>query len=373
MDEGVLLLLRYKQRSDIWKKLFTAMGHVGSFLAQMAKFGKVEEGFPPAKRGVFLYGLTDRFLSAFRPEREAFIFSVMTTYAEAVGNDSRATELALEGLELARRMKLPIVIGALGPKAVAPLLMANKFAEAVDVGLQAATCVVASRDSQSVLSSSTDLMATLGAKPSSGWLMAENQGMMLGVVASVFRLGQMWLDSPPSCRQGVQGVIAACKRLGESAAYPHAWAKASELLEETFLRGVPQWRLRERVHEAGLKQVSAVHVLAYLLTPFAEDAIVDVVAPCQAMALPDVVKLLPADSPMSRRIILPFLSQYWRATFSQQRSRFNSPRLVEGSLNEALAAPEKSRPSAILRAMLDGLGVDYSGWPEDTRKWLQLH
>ena len=58
-----------------------------------------------------------------------------------------------------------------------------------------------------------------------------------------------------------------------------------------------------------------------------------------------------------RRIISPFISDYWIAKF-EQRFRFRTPRMVEAEIHEAQTLPENRRAQAILQAIAYGLDID---------------
>ena len=68
------------------------------------------------------------------------------------------------------------------------------------------------------------------------------------------------------------------------------------------------------------------------------------------------------------RILLPWLTTFWRRSFAEQRFRFASPSLVERELQKAVELAEPVRAQAILLAMATGLGLTID---PAVRKWIE--
>jgi len=70
---------------------------------------------------------------------------------------------------------------------------------------------------------------------------------------------------------------------------------------------------------------------------------------------------------IKRRIIVPFVSDYWRLAFERERFRFSTPAVVDRSLQELLATPISHRTRSTLKIIVLGLRVRV---PDVVRPWL---
>jgi hypothetical protein len=68
-----------------------------------------------------------------------------------------------------------------------------------------------------------------------------------------------------------------------------------------------------------------------------------------------------------RRLLLPYVEQFWGDRIARQRFSFRGPSAVEAALVQAKSVPQDQRVRAILRAVRVGVRVSA---PEQTSAWL---
>jgi len=84
------------------------------------------------------------------------------------------------------------------------------------------------------------------------------------------------------------------------------------------------------------------------------------VAYAHAEIMPLVAKLLGPETMPFRKILAPFLLEFWQDAFEQQRFRFARPALVEQELRSAEGLPLYEKIRRIVKIIADGLNVKIS-------------
>lgn len=377
-DEAAGRLLACREETDDWRGLFSAFGHVGGFLCSLARLGGpppvTGDGEPYAspERGYFLRYTPRMAASAYSETRYLVLPEMMATFAEGVNRDDRTAFWALKGIEMARgagqaSLLVPSVMTAL------PCLLAeNRFTDALDAMYGAAPALVASlqewRAGADPLQADFDVSAVLGSREGEAWREAEGVTAVQALLPAFLRISTLAVDDFAYAGTYATGLSAACRQISGGSITPDFWLDIARRLEQVFARDTPAATLISQGNQMvrdGQVVPGVISLIGGTLQPgvFLQDAL--------GAHLTAVIHLssdiFALDSPMHRRIVLPFFATYWRSAFQRNRFQFSVPRLVEQQLAEVSQAPIRRQVKIILRTVADGLGGQIPDW---VREWL---
>lgn len=380
-DEAAERLLACKEDSIFWKQLFVVFGHVSGYLSKIAWDGQPPlqteqaEAYVPPFRGILMIYLPER-ADLYEENRLCFIFPQMAMFAEAVGNDERSGIWALRGIDVARRAGVLEAIAALGQQALAPLLLHGRYAEAIDAAVESCVAVVAcdERRKQGSPCLESGLVPTdvLGPKPNDLWKFAEHQAVPEALIPLLFCLGKLKLSNPTAPPKHAREVQTICREVAMTAADRDLWESAAKMLETIFGADVSWHEVHQQANAAIRSGHDALGMIGYIGISLRDDAPLHVSVTCQAVVMSYLSHIiLNHKSSVYRRILLPFLSDYWQSALRREPFRFIAPDLVADTLRAALEKPLEQRAQAILNTILDGLGVRLSPATDDAKTWLR--
>jgi len=368
-------LLACKDESEEWKALFMGYGHVSGYFLHLA-----EDGEPPKRmadgqlygkpsRGIFVRNYL-RLAEVYVPGRENLIGVQISRFAEAIGNDDRAIYWALHATETGRTANRPIAESTVAALVIASSVFQEKYSEAIDSALRCGEILVAGKklcpDGKGLLDAEFSPEDVLGNKPNELWKQAELHALSQGLIPIAFKLLATAISDSKLARSLSDKVVAKCRGVSKTAVDSFGWEKAAELFEGVFsksFRAQDMYRLRKELQN----DYYGLNWITYLGLCAVDDISLKDVCRSQVPIVHLVSKMFGPNSTTFRSIVLPFVSEFWTTEFRKQRVHFESPRLVAKSLEDAGKIPETKRGQAILRTVVDGLGLRVG---PDIRKWL---
>ncbi len=379
-EETFETLLACRDESKSWKQQIVLLGHLCGYIHSLAMTGRppqeASDGGPyaPPFRGMFLSdkpALADHF----RPEHVSHLYVVLSETAQHLADDERATDWALRGLDVVRGEGSLSAVGSLAYRILPSLLSNNRYAEAIDVALEACVAVKAGYEHAmrggAVVASGLDALSILGGKPNADWNKAEKETVEQCVIPAMFCIGRAALTDRERALEHTRIVADTCRAIALTASWPELWRGAADAFDGSLLRKVGRTELNRRANEAGESGLEPVQVLGYMGMSLRSDVRLETAAIFQIMAMPYVAGVLSSASPMYSHVVLAFLGEFWQSAFQRERFRLTSPGLVNEALESALHQPEDKRAQVILRVVVQGLGIRFpANVDESARAWL---
>jgi hypothetical protein len=126
--------------------------------------------------------------------------------------------------------------------------------------------------------------------------------------------------------------------------------------------------IKERVRSASSDRWRAELAVYLLAHGLCTDAKLAQTAVYHAYLMHWLKGIMRTDCLTYQKIILSWITEYWRRTFESQRFQFRTPPLVSEDIRQACSSPEAKRAQKILLAVGRGLGLQF---PPEIQKWLE--
>jgi hypothetical protein len=265
-------------------------------------------------------------------------------------------------------------VAVLSQQLVPVLLMDGKIKEAIDASLDACTATAATMVMRNRgmpgLRTGIQAQEILEEKPNEHWDTAENWSAAFGVVPAVMHIGRLITRDCETGRRLARELIDACGEVAETASCPSLWIESADFVKWIFINPLSASELHDKANEASAKSNYALQRLGYLGCTLVPDASVDEAPIYHGIVLHHLYKTMGHRAPVYQKVAIPFLADYWQATFAQQRFRFAAPQAVDAELKAALTRSADVIAQAILNIVICGLGVRYPIAADEVKKWL---
>ncbi len=376
LDEAAEILIFQQNESTGWKGCVIVLGHVVANM--ITSTGPVELPAEPSvdeavSRGMFLcVGAAPTEL--LDDHRRHFFYPMLVSFAEAVGNDERCEYWAIKGMAVAREAGVIDAIAMIGRGVLPSLLLAGKYVDAISITIECYTAMYASTASRKsgdqALQTGVVASDVLGPKTNSVWRDIEISCLIHGLLPVVARLCHVKLKSSEDAAAHAIEVCDLCDQIAETAACPKMWQEVSELIRLAFVDSASHKDIHERANHAAENGSTALQTIAYLVESVTPDVPLTAAVLCQAVTCQYAAAELATASTVYRRVILPFLADYWRDAVARERFRIRSPATVETSLEEAIQRPADEQAQAIFRAIIGGLRLQLPDNLDKVHEWL---
>lgn len=378
-EKAIDRLFKFKKDTSEWKTLWLVCGHVSGYFTHLACKGiPPQTGFDGGSYGAdpeigcfSKYNLQldePQLTEHYNNIDRSILFVHLSDFAQAVGNDERASHWALRGIEFSRDTKDKIGLPGLVENAIPTLLLSDKYIETIDLGLDAGAILVAheklhSSNANIFATNSLDLEEILGSKPNDLWRRAENYASRLCLIPIAFRLGIIAILHPELIAAKAEEVASLCDQVSMTAADQYLWTSAAKLFRLIYIQDIMS--LKNLIYaidnhfENYFEQYGTLWIMGYLIfslqkRAFLQDSFLAQLGIMQKLSEIEFVRQV-HPSATHRRLILPFLQAYWTTTFNRMQFQFNTPKLIEKQLAEIENIPEAERWESLFRIIGSGL------------------
>jgi len=375
-ERAAELVLASKVDADAWRDLFIVFAHVSSYLCSMADHGEPRgktptgEPYAPPECGMFIGPYRSGRAALYDARRDCFLPAQVAIFAEGIGNDERAAHWTWRAIEAARESNVCAAMVDPGLRAMPTLLLDNRFAEALDIGVetgQAVTAFALERESGGdPMRPGFNVVATLGPREGEAWRRAEYNGAKAAALPIAFRLGHLLLTNREEGKAHAQEVAVLCRQMGAGSADPDLWAGSAELFDDMAEGRLSIRTLLDMAENYHKRECAVLSALARLCASLHPDCDLRDAFASQIYETRYFLEAIP-QSATYRRVVVPFLSAFWRSRFDNMRFAFSAPRLVERQLEDAEGLPAEQRAQAIFRVISEGLGLKLG---TRIREWL---
>lgn len=377
-------LFKFKKDTSEWKALWLVCGHVSGYFTHLACKGTPPQtGFDGNSYGAApeigffsKYNLQlnePQLTEHYNNVDRSILFVHLSSFAQAVGNDERASYWALKGIEFLRNTENKIGLLGLAENAISTLLLSDKYIETIDLALDAGAIAVAHQKlhlkNTSIFSiNSLNLEEILGSKPNDLWRRAENYASRLCLIPIAFRLSLIAISHPESIVAKAEEVVSLCDQIAITAADQYLWTSAAKLFRLIYIQNFIS--LRELIYiidnyfENYFEQYGTLWIIGYLIFSLQRKTVLRDVAYAQLGIIQKLSEIEYArqiyPSTTYRLLILPFLETYWTTTFNKMRFQFNTPELIEKQFAKIETIPEAQRAKSIFKIVSYGLNFNLS-------------
>jgi len=374
-EEAAEKLISIKNKNDSWKALYMVFGHCSGYFAHLASNGKPPEttfgGEPypaPARRMFFSYNRNSAKL--YDSAKDILLPAQLAIFASGSKLDIQATAWALRSIETTRKLKQLQVLPVFGFILIPHLLNTDRYANAIDLALEASAILRASYIHQQRGGGKTlplgpgvlDVDSTLGVRPNDSWRQVEFDSLSMGILPAVLRINTVTLLDRKAAAAFAIEVQVACRKIAASASNPSLWQDIAQLFGHIYIDRVPGSELVKRGNQFENQTLMTV---AYFGACIQDDISHTTSCKIQLSVMPFVQTIMPRSA--YRQIATPFILEYWKTAFAQARFEFSTPSIVEQELKVACQVSTDKQPQAILRAVSNGLGIHPS---TQQRDWL---
>jgi tetratricopeptide (TPR) repeat protein len=360
-DDAAGRLLAIKDSTSTWRALCMVFGHTSGYLTSLASDGEPPEEKPQgetyaAPQPTMFLGYRAEVSRLYDDSNFATILTQLSLFAEAVGDDERATEWALRGMDEARTRGDVVSTSLLAPRLAAKLVSTDRFAAAIDISLvegMAAVKGIASRLADSALKVVVpDRLDSNQVRTSD----AEFFAVKVSLMPVALRLASTWLEHPTELEECADDAIAAYRYIESTAIDPEIWSAAAQLLDRIFRHRTSARALSSQATDLAQRHGAVFHAVAYLGATLQDDINLESAARIHWEILL-VLRNERRTVPLERLMFMPVIEAFWRKAITEQRFRFRTPLLAIEPIKRALVAPPDSRTEEILRAVAAGLGI----------------
>lgn len=367
-------LFACKTDADAWKTLLTVYAHISVYFTTLAITGSPPtldgQPYSAPQRGIFLTSRSE-IVANYDPSRDSLLTAQLAQFAEAIGNDERAATWALKGMDMARTANQYLAFPSLSINAIPHLLLDNRYAEVLDLAVEAGTILMANvlhtQSGGNPLDSNLDVAGILGSHPNEMWRQAERNAFIMGLLPITFCLSTVAIRQPEIARRLAADVAGLCREISETSDEQTHWITAAEIIEQIHLQQVSCNELIHRYQTLN-SQSNVLQAIGYLAATLQEGTTLAKTLEVHLAIMPLVYGLLKPGSTIYRRIILPFITTYWKKAFEQVYFRFNSPQLVSQMFFQAQNLCEEQQAQLILGTVAYSLGVSL---PPEAVQWLR--
>jgi hypothetical protein len=348
---------------DAWKDLFAVFAHICGYFTALAKTGnppvstEAGEAYEAPRRGIFLTRNSAR-VSYYNPSRDCFLPTQLASLAEAIGDDERSLAWALRGLDMAREAQQLLPLVSLGRNIIPQLVLENRYAEVLDLAVELGRLLVVlpqvSQSGRNILEPGIDVQAVLDSSTRQFWRNTESFAMILGVLPIIFHIADLAIRQPELARRQAIDLAAMCREILDLSDSQSLWITAVEIIEQIHLQQSTCVELISQYQSLSSPD-RILPILGLMTATLQENAPLLEVLRVHLSIIEQVQRLVNPQSTAYRRIILPYLLNYWRTAVEKVMFRFNDPQQVANILYQVQNLPIEQQSQAILSVIQDFL------------------
>ena len=368
-SEATRRLFAVPRKDKFWRDLFPLFAHATTFLAQLAREGHAPEQTAEGER--FVAPARGFLLRDYMPEREALyqnggeasVALLMWSYAATAGLSEEAAHWMRTLIEESRRADTPFILCAAGPDAVAEVLADGRFEDAVEVGIFTGRGMMVShaagpKDRATFEGRGVDLRGEFRKLPEDQRRLGDQHALISGPLPAAVALARLALTDPGKAASAGRRVAALCRQQAEDEwGDQELWGTAAELFDLSSAANPDASRITDcgRAVEGDGARAVALRVLSYILgawhaTP--EQAIAYHLGVIEAL-----LRWYPPTGGVRRRLLTPYLTEFWQRAARDQRFAFRAPSLTAAAIESAAGGPERDRIRAVLAAAAGGFRI----------------
>ncbi|MEI9935821.1 MAG: hypothetical protein WDO69_01225 [Pseudomonadota bacterium] len=188
--------------------------------------------------------------------------------------------------------------------------------------------------------------------------------MHLLLVAAV-ALAHTWLDSPSKAAHDARMLAVCMRALVVEPKDAELWTLCADLIEQGFDPMTDSSLVKALLRRSGGNDV--VLTAGLLALTLREDQPAANAASAHVRISKRLLDQQQIFMPLHRRLLLPFMFEYWQSLTARSGFLFRTPSEVRTAIAAAAGAPTRTRAQRLLREVVSGLGLTV---PTEIKAWL---
>lgn len=358
-------LLEHRTDKDDWKGLFVIYSHITGYFTALAETGNppsnIESGEPYAApfRGVFLTRNSAK-ANYYNSSRDCLLPTQLAKFAEAVGNDELALAWAMKGINMARDAQLFLPITSLGRNIIPQLIVEERYSETLDLAVEVGTLLAAlpqlGESGINILEPGIDVQTVLGSRENELWRRAESCALIAGVLPIIFHLADIAILNPEKATDQAMEIAEMCREIAATSGTQTFWTTVAEMFEQVYLQQSTCAALITQYQTLNSPD-NILLIIGLIAATLQQNATLIEVLTVHISIFENVYRLTNSQSAVYRRIVLPYLFNYWKRAVEQVRFQFNDAQMTAELLYASRELPLNQQGQAILNVVNKGLKI----------------
>jgi hypothetical protein len=252
---------------------------------------------------------------------------------------------------------LPLV--SLGRNIIPQLVLENRYAEVLDLAVELGRLLVVLpqvyQSGRNIWEPGIDVQAVLDSSTRQFLRYTESFAMILGVLPIIFRIADLAIRQPELARRQAIDLAAMCREISDISDSQSLWITAVEIIEQIHLQQSTCVELISQYQSLSSPDNILLPILGLITATLQENAPLLEVLRVHVSIIELVQNLVNSQSTTYRRIILPYLLNYWKTAVEKVTFRFNDPQQVANMLYQVQNLPIEQQSQAILSVIQHSL------------------
>lgn len=308
-----------------------------------------DEEYKAPFRGFFL-SINPQLASFYKPQNEFLLASQIGLFVEHYDKWEKAAYWALKAFDMGRNSGVQEHIGLLGIQAIPILVKENQIALAFDLAFEMQIMFELYKRK---ISDVADPRSFLGSKPSEHWNSIEQAAAEVSIILAVLRIIELYDQEPELALEYAIELEVLCRQILITASSSLFWEELIEAIEILFRSNISFDEFVLRGNE--LKEWRSIQFLYYLGASL-------IATPKEALDIYNaILPLLEGRyqtwAGLYKRIIIPYVTWYWRNVLIEYRHQFLAPDYVFERINDFSNDEQGAEISKLLKAVKFGLDM----------------
>jgi hypothetical protein len=357
------------RKDKVWRDLFPLFAHATSYLCNMAceRVGPEQtiEGaaFVEPKRGFLLRDYSPEREKYYCESGHATIALLMQSYATAACADDESAYWMRMAIAESRRTGAVTIQISSGAAAVAEMLSAGEFEDAVEMGVfvgrgRVTNEVRGPKTRETFEGVGFDVLSEFKKLPDDHRRRGDRFALISGLLPTAMALVRLSLCDTTAAVGAGQRVAAMCRELAEDSSGDRAlWSTAAEFFALSSVESTNTTHIVASIEkiQGDTEREVALRILGYILSSWHA-------SPGEAIGFhlgmsETLLRWFSPGEAVYRLVLMPFIECYWRYTAEQRRFALRGPDIVISALDSASQTPERERVYAVLSAAAGGFRI----------------
>lgn len=348
---------------NAWRSLFVVFAHINGYFTILASTGNppssIKSGEPYAApfRGVFLTRNSAR-ADYYNPSHDCLLLTQLAQLAEAIGNDELTLVWAMRGINMARDTQLFLPITSLGRNIIPQLILKERYSKTLDLAVEIGTLLAVlprlAESGRNILEPGIDVETVFGAKENQLWRQAESCALIVGVLPIIFYLTNIAILNPGKARNQAMEIAEMCREISATWGTQTFWTTVTEIFEQIYLQQSTCADLITQ-YQTLTSPDKILPIIGLVAATLQQNATLTEVFRVHISIFKDVHRLTRSQPSLYRRIILPYLFNYWKRAVERIPFRFKDAQETAQLLHVSRELPINQQGQAILVVINDGL------------------
>jgi hypothetical protein len=374
-DSATTRLFEVKAKDDDWKCVATILGgaisHVLRYTPGMPLYGveNVEIAALPASGSFLLYDQRCiDFFNSGPSDQGIGILQLMAWYSGAMGDTERMYQWSCRLVDETRRSSNKFFLSTASETLIPPMILREEYESTLDTALECGRAMVAvqilRKTGQHAAKNMPIYETTLKNLSDAEQLESESWAGILGIYPIYFYLATIACRDRSTANLHAEKVVMICRQLQRTGSHTVLWEKVASVLEGSFIHNVGHDKLLEIALDFPDEDEFNLKCFADLCSTI--DATPHAALRVHLLWMNWLSKIMTPTHALFQMLLAPYVRTYWINSIKSMRFHYNSPQLVEDSLEQVGEGNDLATLKKLFKAIRLGvphkISSDLSAW-----------